>query len=154
MASAIRLGMGRHVLTVGREKAIRVAKMIYIFEVFFPACCLLSKLAILLLYNTLFGTKQNRKFVNALRVLAGAWISLSVVALFCIALQCWPVHLAWDSDHTQNCLDLSKMIFTLTLLTSICNIATLVLPLPLVWKLKLSVRKKIGVAMLFILGGG
>ena len=46
------------------------------------------------------------------------------------------------------------MILGLSIEGVILNLATLVLPLPLVWGLKLSLRDKASVAVLFLLGGG
>ncbi|KAG8529680.1 uncharacterized protein KY384_005161 [Bacidia gigantensis] len=64
---AVRLGLGKHILAAGKTKAIKVARLLYVFEVVYPV---------------------------------------------------------------------------------ILNVATLALPLPLVWKLKLSPKKKLGVALL------
>ena len=151
---AISIGMGTHVVTVGLTNGIKCAKTLYVLEVLFPACNSSVKISILLLYRSIFGGTRDRAFEYALRTLAALWLILGVVGTSCTALQCWPVSYAWTTDHTQQCLNLEKMVMSLTIFSVILNFATLLLPLPLIWKLHLSRKTRLSVAALFVLGGG
>ena len=146
--------MGTHVVTVGVRKGIECAKSLYIIEVLFPACNSCVKISILLLYRSIFGATRNRVFQIASKTLGALWLVLAVVGTCCTALQCWPVSYAWTTDHSEKCLDLEKMVFALAMFAIPLNVVTLVLPLPLIWKVQLSRKTRIGIALLFVLGGG
>ncbi len=146
-------GMGRHVITVGLVNGEKVAQSFYITEVLFPVTNSAVKISILLLYNAIFSGVRNSSFTIALRTIGALWLLLAVMGTVCMVFQCWPIPLAWTSDHTMQCLDLEKMIYSLTIFSVFLNAATLILPLPLVWKLHLPHKRKLGVILLFILGG-
>ena len=151
---AVHYGMGTHIIYVGLTRGENVAEMFYLQEVLFPAFNSSVKISILLLYHSLFGATRDRKFEITLRSLGALWLGLALVGTFTMIFQCWPIRLSWISNHAEQCLDLEKLILTLTIFSIPLNFATLIVPLPLIWKLHLTKRRKFVIGLLFVLGGG
>lgn len=126
--------------------------MLYLAEVLFPMAASAFRLSVLMLYHAIFGS-GNKLFNNALKALGAQWILLVIVGFFCMVFQCVPVSYAWTTNHSERCLDLERTVFYLTLYSIFLSTATLVLPLPLIWKLQLSLRRKLALGVLFALGG-
>ena len=74
----------------------------------------------------------------------------SVVVVF----QCLPISSIWDKTTTNaKCLPVSAVIgFTGAGLSIVEDIIILLLPLPVVWKLQMSTKKKIGVIFMISVG--
>ena len=139
---------------MGLDRGMKVAKMFYLQEVLFPTFNSSVKISIILLYYSLFGATRDRKFEITLLILGILWLCLAFVGTVTMIFQCWPVKLSWSSNHANQCLNLEKLIISLTLFSIPLNFATLVAPLPLVWKLHLTKRRKLVIGLLFVLGGG
>ena len=141
-------------IIVGKTNAIETAKWLYIAEVLFPIAGPLARISALLLYRAIFG-KGNRKFNIGLNIVGSQWIVLAVAGFFCTLLQCVPIKRSWTQIHdAQHCLDLEKMVLSLTIYSVFVNFATLALPIPLIWRLKLTLRRKLAIGALFVLAGG
>ena len=151
--TATSLGLGYHVVIVGKDKGIEVAKMLAIAEMLFPIAGSTIRLSVLMFYVQVFGTSI-RWFWRGVQLVGLQWILLMLAGFFCTVLQCVPLKLAWTSNHAERCLDIEKMVMSLTIYAIFLNFATLFLPLPLIMKLKLNWRKKIGISALFALAGG
>lgn len=77
-----------------------------------------------------------------------------LVFFLLIVFQCWPIRSLWDKTITgAKCLPVSVAIgFTGAALSIVEDIIILLLPLPVVWKLQMSTRKKIAVIFLISMG--
>lgn len=78
-------------------------------------------------------------------------ITFVVLTIF----QCTPIDgawLRWDGTHHYTCRNENAQAWAAAGLNMIGDIATMVLPLPELYKLNLSIRKKIGVMTMFSLG--
>jgi hypothetical protein len=71
-----------------------------------------------------------------------------------VVFQCLPISSIWDKTITNaKCLPVSAVIgFTGAGLSIVEDCIILLLPLPVVWKLQMSTRKKIGVILLISVG--
>ena len=147
--------MGRHVIIAGLENAPKAAEALYVFEILFPASNTASKISTLLLYKRVFGGTCNRPFLRSIYLLSFLWTLLFIAGTCCTVFQCG-VHfdLAWTTLHGQGCLDLSDMIFALTVVSVIFNVFTVAIPLPFISNLHLSPKAKLGVFLIFIIGCG
>lgn len=69
--------------------------------------------------------------------------------------QCTPIDgawLRWDGTHSYTCNNENAQSWAAAILNMILDIVTMVLPLPELYRLNLSVRKKISVMAMFCLG--
>ena len=147
--------MGEHIIVAGYINGPKAAQGLYVFEILFPASNTAAKLSTLLLYKRIFGATRNRYFYVSVYVLCTLWSLLFVVGTCCTIFQCGAhFSYAWETDHTHGCIDLSEMVFALTVISVILNFFTLILPIPFVYRLQLEGKTKFGVLFVFILGGG
>lgn len=75
-----------------------------------------------------------------------------IVYLFCTIFRCIPVEALWNARKSGECLDLNIIGTTGAILGITEHLIILLLPLPELWKLNLSWKKRIQLASIFILG--
>ncbi|KAG6359380.1 hypothetical protein INS49_012901 [Diaporthe citri] len=143
------IGFGVHVWVVDPRNAIPLLRFYWISQQLYILDQLLTKISLLALY---------------LRVFPKRWISLTArygivvmvvqetIFYFLILLRCMPVSASWDIREKGRCLDLNAIGFAGAILGIAEHFAILVMPLPELWKLKLSKRKRIMLAFVFSLG--
>lgn len=82
----------------------------------------------------------------------GAWMFTTV---FAISFQCIPIEYNWDMTiDGGHCINIGQLALVTSVLNVITDVAILVLPLPLVWKLNVTRQRRWGLIILFALGGG
>jgi hypothetical protein len=85
-----------------------------------------------------------------------AWAcGISYVVIFVtVFTSCQPFELNWQSDHSKSrtcVVRIQNYIVTITL-NVLTDIAILAIPLPFLWKIKMSIRRKIGLTLLMCSG--
>jgi uncharacterized membrane protein len=128
-----------------------VSKAIYqvnaALQTSYPFTIAFARLSILALYHRLFS-KVSRTFAYIVWACVAynvLWLTGVVLVVY---LECHPVSTLW----TGQCIP----PFRTTLSTSVTNIIgdamVLILPQPMLWKLKLSVGRKLGISTIMMLG--
>ena len=110
------------------------------------------KLSILMLYRRIFTTSAFRRKVLLVGSVCVVWCLL---AIFVYVFGCRPFSAAFDMEllFTYHCINLQTFIWTITACNVGLDVVVLSLPIHQVWKLQLSVQKKISVSAVFLLGG-
>lgn len=69
-------------------------------------------------------------------------------------LQCIPHRAIWDItiQATSKCFDLYQLQVASASIQLVCDVAILLLPQQVIWSLKMSWRKRLGVSVIFGLG--
>lgn len=113
----------------------------------------LIKISILVLYLRIFG--HNRTFRRVVYGSIAFMVVAAIAFMLPMAMQCLPLHDTWNFQPggRQRCLDAPLLGFITTTTNAITDLYVLALPLPLIWKLQLPTRKKIGVIATFASGG-
>ncbi|UPX14995.1 uncharacterized protein EKO05_0005463 [Ascochyta rabiei] len=146
-------GFGLHYWDVPTSNAVELLKLFYVCQMLYVAVQVFSKVAILALYLRLFPD-----FITWFRWSVRGMITFMFVHglafFFLVVFQCWPIRSIWDKTVIDaKCLPVSAVIgFTGAALSIVEDIIILLLPLPLIWKLQMSTRKKIGVILLISVG--
>lgn len=126
------------------------AKVLVASPILYSVAVCLPKLAILVIYLRVFIEKWQRV---ATYVLMGLVISVAVADVVAGGLQCVPLQYLWDkSIPGGSCYNIPAFYRYDTLPNSITDFLMLLLPLPLVWQLKTSLRVKIGLMFTFAAG--
>lgn len=146
-------GMGRHARFVAIPQRMVLLKMIYASDVNYPFSISTIKLAILLFYLRLFGSRTGfRKILYVTGALVISWfIGKSFTAIF----RCTPISAAFVFDtfyQEQHCIDTNAYLIPTSVFNVTLDVWILVLPLYIVWTLKLSPRRKCGLSGIFLLG--
>ena len=110
------------------------------------------KLSILMLYRRIFTTSDFRQKILVVGSVCIVWCLLSI---FIYVFGCRPFSAAFDIEllFTYHCINLQTFIWAITACNVGLDVVVLSLPIHQVWKLQLSVRKKISVSAVFLLGG-
>ncbi|KAM3067971.1 SNARE-binding exocyst subunit S6 [Clarireedia jacksonii] len=113
------------------------------------------KMSVLFFYHRIFcpsRTGPARIVIIAMMILITLWtLGFGFTCIF----PCKTDFSAWwgpTKDLIKKCISPFDLLFALTLSDFITDALVLIIPLPLLWKLKLSIAKKISVSAIFLLG--
>lgn len=127
--------------------------MIYANDVHYPFNISTIKLAVLLFYLRLFGSRKGfKKILYATGALVVSWcIGLTFPAIF----RCNPISAAFILDtlyQEQHCIGANAYLISTSVFNVLLNLWILGLPLFIIWTLQLSQRRKYGLSGIFLLG--
>jgi hypothetical protein len=111
---------------------------------------ILIKLSILTMYLRLFSV--NRRFVKLCYYMMVFILAWGIAVLLTTIFQCTPVRAAWDKTILDSqCLVLTDFVVIGSNVPNIiADAVIIILPMPLLWSLKLSVMRKLGLIALFL----
>lgn len=118
-------------------------------QIFYKCSINLTKASILLLYLRLFVQKPFRLL---------CWILLGFVTAYGIAttlastFQCNPIPRAWNKALPGKCLNTTIFWYTNAGFSILGDIIILVIPMPVIYSLKLRLNQKISLMFVFALG--
>ena len=100
-------------------------------------------------YIRIFPQKLVRFISWLIIAVSIAWI---IMQAFLIPFQCTPPEYFWDKDIEGSCINSTVSYIATSTLNVFTLLVTLVLPIPVVWKLQMSRMKKVGLIIAFSLG--
>lgn len=108
------------------------------------------KISILLFYRRIFVTRSFQIASMVLIMCCVAWF----IAIFLLDIfQCSPVQRQWDRMLPGTCVNDRLSFVTNGIFNIIIDFATLLLPMPVIWKLHRSWQDRIALMGIFALGG-
>jgi hypothetical protein len=145
--------LGKHIWDGPQDAIIlnlkKVIQTLWICQVMYTTSLTLVKVSIIAAYLRIFPTTTIRRVMY---VLAACIVAVWIVNIFATIFQCSPIDGAWNFDVQPKCISVMKVYYFSTAFSILTDILLCVLPLPLFWKLKLPVREKWIVTVLFGLG--
>ena len=110
------------------------------------------KISILLLYRRVFDTKRIKIITSVLGALCLAW---GAAAIFSLIFQCHPISGMWtpEDTFTEKCFDLKAYYTSVSATNMALDIVLLSIPLYMIWGLGLPRAQKVGLTLIFLLGG-
>jgi hypothetical protein len=119
-----------------------------VLELLHPAAVAFPKLLVVLLFLQILTNKYERFAAKALIFLISAtWFSYTVAALF----QCTPVAFNWNKSIANGkCFNVQAFANSTSVPNIVTDLAVLVLPLRMVWDLKISVGRRVGLLLVFL----
>ncbi|KAF6223058.1 hypothetical protein HO133_001110 [Letharia lupina] len=150
-------GFGRHIYVFGPVLSIEKGKLflkgLFVFEIFFHTATTLSKFAILAFYYRIFPILQFRRLLLWVAVLSVVYmVSIDLTIIF----QCHPVHYAWDRVDPSikgHCYNVDDFFIGSGSANVGLNFLIFILPIPLLWRLRTTVKQQIVLTVLFTLAG-
>lgn len=110
----------------------------------------LPKVVLLLFYIRLFPTPRFKLAVYAVASFIIAWCP---AIFFTDMFQCSPVAFAWDkSIKGGRCINMLAFIRYIAVPIVLSDLAVLILPLPMIWQLHMTIRQKLALSGVFLLG--
>ncbi|OTA92688.1 hypothetical protein M434DRAFT_318625 [Hypoxylon sp. CO27-5] len=147
---AIYHGVGAHMEDLPPEDSALLAKIFQLpcaITWLFGTVCV--KLAMLCLYTRIFSTAQFRRWSYALMVVVGCYF---VAFLIVFMTNCMPLSNLWDPVPGGWCRELTTEEYTSVVFNLIIDLSIVILPMPALWQLKLPLRNKIFVSIMFGMG--
>ncbi|KAI0425480.1 hypothetical protein F5Y09DRAFT_352244 [Xylaria sp. FL1042] len=145
-------GIGKHLLLVletpGRITEIGKTQLalttLYVFAMTF------GKLSVLALFARIF-TLASRTFRLAIYffvIVTILWFAANILTIY---LQCRPLSTLWGDPHS--CLTSEASGVVLGAVNAVADIGILILPQRMIWDLRLSLRRRVAVSGVFLVGG-
>ena len=108
------------------------------------------KISVLLYYARLFPTKKFRLAVNIVMAYLLVWL---IAFFFAFIFQCTPVSQFWNQTGTGTCGQLIELYLGNGFTSLVSDVVLMVLPLPMIWSLRIRLFQKILLSGVFMLGG-
>ncbi|TGZ81843.1 hypothetical protein EX30DRAFT_395233 [Ascodesmis nigricans] len=147
-------GIGRHYYDSSLSQLILLLKIAYAMPIIYSAGISLIKISILLFYKRLFPSNARMQKVCDWFIIFQ--IVFTIGACIGFALICKPIEGWWRLDiRAEACptfVATMRIYVGLRIVTVICDIAVVCLPMKMLWGLKIPRQKKAGLAVLFSLG--
>lgn len=108
------------------------------------------QISILLYYRRIFTTQKfKRKTLGLGVIVALAWL----VSELGIILQCFPLDSYWNPLVAGHCQNLNIFVMVMGLIDLLLDISILILPMSMIPELRLPLKHKISLSVIFLLGG-
>ena len=109
-----------------------------------------TKISILLLYLRIFPSKGFRRAVFAVMTFVLLYASASIIAT---VLECKPINRVWNKSLPGSCINLTAFWYSNAAANILGDLAILALPMPKIKALHLPFRHKLGLFLVFAVGG-
>ncbi|KAJ8113025.1 hypothetical protein OPT61_g4751 [Boeremia exigua] len=151
--AALPNGLGKDVWTVPFGQITTFVRWLYVLEVLYFFHITLLKLTLLFFFLRIFPKRIIRNLLKGTIVFTILYgLAYVIVAIF----QCQPIShywTNWDKEHNDgHCININALAWSNAIISIVLDVWMLVLPLYEVFKLQLSWRKKISVAIMFLVG--
>ncbi|KAH7066512.1 hypothetical protein FB567DRAFT_634945 [Paraphoma chrysanthemicola] len=127
------------------------AKTVYVAELFYYVIQVSLKFSILAFYWRIFSVAMRLPIYFVCGFITMWFIASILVAAF----QCVPVASLWEPSlrASAKCVELAPFFFGTSIPNILADVFLLVLPMPYVWRLKITLAQKFVVLGFFLLGG-
>ncbi|KAL0933531.1 uncharacterized protein CTRU02_212494 [Colletotrichum truncatum] len=144
------LGFGMHYWTIPVGNGIVIRKMLYVGNLVYTVLQAAVKLSIVLFLSRIFPSQTFQRIAQGIEIIL---VLHGTIFTIPFAVQCTPVQSIWDRTITdRRCLNLQAVGYSSGGLAMAEDIAILLLPIPHVWQLKISLRRRLAVIALFSVG--
>ncbi|KAI1813019.1 hypothetical protein GGS20DRAFT_500455 [Poronia punctata] len=147
------IGLGLHadvVASINPLYLIDGGKHLFIAIFFFDSSISLPKLSAIFFYARVFRS-NNRQFRINLWIAGSLVVGWIVAALFSTAFQCTPIPKAWNPTLPGHCINTFIWYLVTAALSVVIDVYILLLPVPMIWGLKTTMRRRIYLLAAFFL---
>ncbi|OHW97967.1 CFEM domain-containing protein [Colletotrichum incanum] len=146
------LGLGKDIWSVPPENITQILLLFFVEELLYAFVVAVTKLSILLFYLRLFNEPWFRMFCY---VMLGLTTAYGLGQMLVIALICTPVSYnwtRWDGQHSGQCGNVTIMTFFNGGINIALDFVLFVLPVTQFINVSWTLKKKIGVSLIFLVG--
>lgn len=126
---------------------------LYAAEIIFALTITVVKLSVLSFYRSIFATPSFRRATTVVAILCLLWF---LAIQFATIFQCQPIKAAWDEvpvvEDKGHCIPAGSYIFGYELTSVFIDLCILCLPIYMVKRLQLPIRRKVSVCAVFLTG--
>ncbi|CAF9932568.1 MAG: hypothetical protein ALECFALPRED_005328 [Alectoria fallacina] len=147
-------GSGRHIYELDFGAITYFLKVQWAFEFVYSITVTTVKLSVLLFYHRMFpNAATTLKFRVGLYSLAVVSVILGLGTFIACVFECDLTSLYWDRTSYGLCIDMKAFLLSTAILNLFTDIAILILPISVVWKLQIKKSQKVAISGIFLLGG-
>ncbi|KAL8819759.1 MAG: hypothetical protein Q9223_001887, partial [Gallowayella weberi] len=125
------------------RKTLIACEVIYTFAIAF------FKASMLFLLDRIFPGKKFRRILTAIGVFIMAY---SITQAVCAVFECTPVRRAWSPEVEGTCINIDDVFLVCSALNIATDFLILCLPMPKLWRLKISTVQKVQLTAIFATG--
>lgn len=145
-----------HVLSSERGAELTVGQYILVFGVCYSFVLPFLKVAILTEWTRMFvprGTRKKNAFFWGCMAVCFVQVGAGIATVVALNVQCIPHAAIWDLTITDaQCFELYPLQVSSASIQLVSDIAIFLLPQHVIWTLKMTWRKRLGVSIVFGLG--
>ncbi|KAI3327041.1 hypothetical protein HD806DRAFT_520044 [Xylariaceae sp. AK1471] len=146
---AVFSGLGKHIWELSPSQLVIQIKLLLISELTYLMATAFVKFSVLWLYNRIYTTPVFRRWCYGLMAFDIAYM-ISFLPLY--LTNCVPLSQLWHPVPGGWCRDPAIGDNATIAVNLILDVAILVLPMPVLWRLQMSVRDKITITAMFSIG--
>ncbi|KAJ3459936.1 hypothetical protein MRS44_016009 [Fusarium solani] len=144
--------LGVHAWEMSLDQYNLFNKLMLVASIHFAVFIACSKLSLVLFYRHLSPQKWWKRCTYAVAVLI---ICYNTAILFAVVFTCNPIRKHWDARVTEgSCGHQIGIYMTTATMGIVTDLILLIMPIPMIWRLQMPTRQKIGVILLFFIGFG
>lgn len=153
VATVFDAGVGRHLAAVLKYHPTELeswAKSLYALEWLYLTSVALPKISVLCLYLRIFTSRGARLTCYVLLgITTLTWVAYIIAAYF----QCTPFEFQWDKKIPGgHCFDIEAYYKSTSVPNIVTDLIILILPVPTVVNLKVTMTRKLGLLLVFLVG--
>jgi hypothetical protein len=141
--------MGLHADTVPPDNIVLMAKLLLIAEILYAFNLVWTKISLLLMYYRIFHFPFFKRWAYIISTFVILWV---ICITFLFIFICVPVQKLWYPQLPGHCINQVSTWIANATSTILSDLATLILPIPQVWKLRLPTNEKVVITFAFSLG--
>jgi hypothetical protein len=145
-------GLGRDIWTLSPQKITDFLFYFFIMAILYFTQVMLVKLCLLLFYLRIFPSRGVRLLLWGTIIFT---LLFGVIFVFVAIFQCSPISFFWthwDGEHEGSCLNINAIAWANAAISIALDFWMLAIPLAQLRGLNLHWKKKIGVALMFVVG--
>ncbi|KAL3418416.1 hypothetical protein PVAG01_10132 [Phlyctema vagabunda] len=144
-------GGGHHEWEVESTRVEKFIQVQYAGVIAYGPATFLIKVTLLLVYVRVFSPfRKTIIFIYVfMAMLVAYYIPMQIIKM----RLCYPIWKVWRDSEDGTCLDIKKIFVADTVISSITDLAILIIPIPLTWSLQMAAQKRIRYVALLGAGG-
>ncbi|KAI1084497.1 hypothetical protein F5B20DRAFT_298673 [Whalleya microplaca] len=147
----IDLGLGLHVQAIPPQNVEPFLKLLWVIYYIFDTGTAVAKSSALFFYARVLGV-SNSRFKYALWLVHAMNIVWLITILLEVTFMCKPIEKAWKTTREGSCQNTGLLWMGSGITSLLIDVIILIMPLPLLWQLRMKTIRKIQICGVFTCG--
>jgi hypothetical protein len=149
----VHFGLGRHLVDIDQANLLPFFTVLFAVYFTYDAALVLLKASALLFYARIFLNRQySTSFTWCLYMTHFLNIAWFLGIVFSSAFMCKPIAKSWNPTLDGHCGSTPGLWLGSAIPSVAIDLIILLLPLPMIWSLKMSTARKSGITAIFVCG--